>query len=94
MPAGWVSVVSDRITDSNQSPTKALLKVRCIVTQGFLILNESWRIARNKLTSKSDPIQIGQSSSTCDLVPVPNIYFMADWIAAHASSRPRPVAAE
>ena|SRR5713226_10646935 len=53
MPAGWVSVVSDQIPDSNHGPTKVLLNYDAFLTQGFLILNESWRIASNNLPQKA-----------------------------------------
>jgi hypothetical protein len=58
MPAGWVSVVSDQNPDSNQGPTKILLTY--FLTQGVLILNESWRIASHNLPQKGDQIQMKQ----------------------------------
>ena len=52
MPAGWVSVVSDQISDSvpgsDEVPTSSSM-----LTQGFLILNESWRIASKNLPQKA-----------------------------------------
>ena len=75
MPAGWVSVVSDQITDSNQGPTIGYSKTAMRCDSGFSNSKRKLENRKEQLTSKRDPIQIEQSSFTCDLLPTPDLLF-------------------